>query len=247
MDVLKLIPQMFFDLIGRLVPGGFALVAGHLHFGVNPPRIGIETASKLLGIRSQSAALEITAFLAGAYVVGHLLAPLSRLMEFLVGLLPFDDCRHPLAKFYDGEKSDVTGVAKFVKSELGDKKPNTREMDNAVYLWYDWLRIHKPDVGAFAAKLRAECRMYGALASIFALSLIVQIVLYGGAFAISPGRYGKLPTVPILLVTIVCLILLLIRTARGRRIFRLSVTNFYYAAKRKDDIVIRPGDPANTW
>ncbi|WP_273457647.1 hypothetical protein, partial [Nevskia ramosa] len=38
---------------------------------------------------------------------------------------------------------------------------------------YDWLRVHRPDAGALAAKIRAEYTMHFSLAAAFLLGLLI--------------------------------------------------------------------------
>jgi len=78
MDSLKLIPQVFFDLIGRVVPGAVAILAALL--------LSKATWESWLGatlgmVLAQSASVSILVFVAGAYVAGQLLSPLAKLVQ----------------------------------------------------------------------------------------------------------------------------------------------------------------------
>jgi hypothetical protein len=51
----------------------------------------------------------------------------------------------------------------------------------ALFVWYDWLRVWKPEAGMRVTKLRAEYRMFGgiAAASWFAAVLHLSLALVG--------------------------------------------------------------------
>jgi hypothetical protein len=78
-DSLKLIPQFFFDLIGRVVPGGVALVAtlllsettwqSWLHSTLGDP------------LASESVVAALLSFVVASYVVGQLLSPAAKLVQ----------------------------------------------------------------------------------------------------------------------------------------------------------------------
>ncbi len=97
MDSLKLIPQVFFDLICRVVPGAVGILAALLLSGT--------TWESWLGAtlgEAQATQPSLTAvlmFLAAAYVVGQLLSPLAKLVQ-RVGELGFFSPR-PKAEGYD--------------------------------------------------------------------------------------------------------------------------------------------------
>lgn len=135
MDVLKLIPQIFFDLIARVVPG----IASLLIFACVWP--GCDWACFL----DHSAAghlneMNVFAFaffvpLGAGYVIGHLIAPIGKWLR-----------------------------------QLTEQEPVTEP-----WRQYDWLRVHRPDAGALAAKIRAEYTMHFSLAAAFLLGLLIAI------------------------------------------------------------------------
>lgn len=76
---LKLIPQLFFDLIGRVVPGALGVVACLLLSGTTWE----SWLRVILGesLATDSLPVAILIFLAAAYVVGQLLSPAAKLVQ----------------------------------------------------------------------------------------------------------------------------------------------------------------------
>jgi hypothetical protein len=142
MDFLKFIPQLFFDLIARVVPGVAALVIAvwvspTLHWA---DLLGLAAGGELDA--SNAFAFAFFVPLGVGFVLGHLLSPLGKLL-----------CIWSKA-------------------------------DPPVQPWqkYDWLRVHRPDAGALAAKIRAEYSMHFSLAAAFLLG-----ALQVGYYVVSAG------------------------------------------------------------
>lgn len=186
MDALRLIPQIFFDLLARVVPGVVMLVIATFLC----PKAGwydllmLAAGGKLTAENAFAFAFFIP--LGVGFVLGHLIAPIGKTMGGWV--------RHP-----------------------GFKAP-WRE--------YDWLRMHRPDAGALAAKIRAEYTMHYSLAAAFLIGLAAGIYLhvYYTPGAPSPG----------------CLVALAVLTAlslwRGRdteKTFSDSARQFYAVAQEE--------------
>jgi hypothetical protein len=96
MDSLMKIPQVFFDLIGRVVPGAVAILAALL--------LSNTTWELWLGVTfgetlAKSSSVSVLVFVAGAYVVGQLLSPLAKLVQRAGELSWFRP--KPKAKDYD--------------------------------------------------------------------------------------------------------------------------------------------------
>jgi hypothetical protein len=97
MDSLKLIPQIFFDLIGRVVPGALGVVACLLLSGTTWESWLSATLGTSLATNSLPVA--ILMFLAAAYVVGQLLSPVAKLVQRIGELKYFG--KAPKADGYD--------------------------------------------------------------------------------------------------------------------------------------------------
>jgi len=81
MDVLKLVPQVFFDLIARMIPGGALLLGLEVGSGNR------DLVSSLLALAAPNAELQKSAIVwlvvmgSTVYALGHLMAPIVRLLE----------------------------------------------------------------------------------------------------------------------------------------------------------------------
>jgi hypothetical protein len=142
-DALKLIPQLFFDLIARVVPGIVALfVFGFLISDCSRSCV-VGLNLDFEAIKTIGSALVFFGLTGAAYVVGHLLAPIGKWLR--------------------------TATQRKVIQEPWRK--------------YDWLRVHRPDAGALAAKIRAEYSMYFSLAAAFFLGAVFCALLPAFSYA----------------------------------------------------------------
>ena len=157
MDVLKIIPQLFFDVIARVVPGFVALFmlswlepcAWASIFGTMSRMSG--------GKRDEWPTLSIVF---GAYVIGHLISPGAKLVQKLTE-------RYPAS----GKTFRTSWIA--LNSEPDAKKMLKPDPEH-----YDWLRVKSPEAGGLAAKLRAEFTMYNSLALIFVAFSVRTLVAH---------------------------------------------------------------------
>jgi hypothetical protein len=161
--VLNWVPQIFYDLIGRIVPGGFLLGIACLIFlkpaqwqlifsttkttvltstGTSETTTGSTgTSETTTGI---SASLLVLLVLVVTYVVGSLLGGLSALAD---------------RNFWQKGKTDLT-----------DKK---KKIDTSYV--YDYIQFHRPDIGSRLAKISAERHMCRVL-FVGAVILIISYV-----------------------------------------------------------------------
>ena len=83
MDALKLVPQLFFDAIGRVIPGSVAII---LYFSLFDPTWSVWKAfiDGALGGRhlaESPVAFVMLSLLVLSYVMGHLLSPLTKAVQ----------------------------------------------------------------------------------------------------------------------------------------------------------------------
>ncbi len=198
MDALKILPQAFFDLIARVVPG---LVALLLLAWFEPSTWDAITTTfgRLTG--KTGTELSLWLLLGAAYVVGHLLSPVTKSVQWITE-------RYPRVEG-EGDKKKRFWLRVNTKSELKKFKPDSSK--------YDWLRVHWPDAGGLSAKLRAEFTLYNTLSAIFFL------------FAVWVGaRYRWAGSVAVLLLFS---IMMAARGRETEDTMRKCVDNFEKAAK----------------
>ena len=87
MESLKIIPQVFFDLFARLIPGSVGIVAYLLLFKENWDSL----VKKILGssISYSGTSYPFLIFLGTAFVMGELLSPIAKLLQRLTEHKPF--------------------------------------------------------------------------------------------------------------------------------------------------------------
>lgn len=186
MDFLKFIPQLFYDLISRVIPGGFLLLALAI---VTSTPFGNGLTDFFVGapaLQQSPFFLGLTIFVV-SYIVGQLLAPLSDLYErrLIFPIVP-KSWRVTADALEDQNPTHFTAsMGGHLAAELNLEKiqKSLREVtfQKAVFVWYDWLRSWDPEAGARAAKVRAEYRMHAGLATASWLALVVRIGVQIGA------------------------------------------------------------------
>jgi hypothetical protein len=191
-DALKLIPQLFFDLIARIVPGTVVFM---LWVWIWP---GITWAGLLDTVAAKhlnDANVFAFAFflpLGLGYILGHLVAPLGKWL----------------------------------------RKWSARKEIVEPWRHYDWLRMHCPDAGSLAAKIRAEYTMHFSLAAAFLLAVVPAATRAYAAAA--PNVDWWLPVVLVALA-----LLSLYRGHETLDKFCQSVHHFYAVGQER----IPPPDP----
>jgi SAM-dependent methyltransferase len=158
MEFGKLIPQVFFDVLARYVPGAVLLGSWIILLGQHAwaHLLNVLLAGHLDGSNALPAATLVLFFM--PFVVGYVLAPFAKFVqrgnEHHWWLLP--------------------------------RKWGIKE-DKAAGNAYDWLRVNNKDAGALCAKIRAEFTMHNALSVAF-LPITVMAGLAGDYYwAIASG------------------------------------------------------------
>jgi len=167
MDKLQLIPQVFFDLIARVIPGAAGIVACLLLSNTT-----WESAlNNTLGasFTTNSSTLGFLIFLAASYVAGQVISPAAKLIQRL------------------GESVSLSWLAECIR-KLGDAMPDSwaaksiRRLAKSVPLQkladkrngaYDRLRLRHAESGALCAKIRAEFTMHNGLSAVLFFSAVL--------------------------------------------------------------------------
>jgi len=167
-DIITILPQSFFDLLARVIPGSTA--------------ISIATVfSKKLQIAdiSDANSVWLFLFLFASYVVGQLLSPLTKFVQRFTEfrwLAWWRKCNHSMLKKAYLVCSPPFLFARF---HFGRRK-NARKGD------YDRLRFHEPSIGAICAKIRGEFMMHNGLAAVFLVSSIALLFSFGSNALFAP-------------------------------------------------------------
>jgi hypothetical protein len=215
MDGLKIVPQLFFDAIARAVPGATALLLLFAIVGTDWWRSGL--SGVLGGQRSEQYPVTFVTItlLFLSYLLGHVMSPFTKVVQ-RVGEKLWWFKREDGARWFEKDGTGKRRLLPFTRVRF--RKANSMD--------YDWLRMHRPDVGALCAKLRGEFTMYNSLAVVF---------LSCGALTVST-RAGPLSSYSVFFL------LALLMAYRGRETaetFATTVDHFRKAAR--DDSVLATG------
>jgi hypothetical protein len=158
MEFGKLVPQVFFDILTRFVPGAVLLCSWIVFLGQDDWRRLLD--SLLGGNLHDDNALPVSmlAVVFLSFLLGYLLAPFTRGVQRLNEAPPW--------------------VAKVTRRRWFANDPNAEPR-------YDWLRAHQPAAGALCAKIRAEYTMYYALSAAFLAVAVMASVSGALAWALA--------------------------------------------------------------
>ena len=154
MEFGKLVPQIFFDILTRFVPGAVLLCSWIVFLGQDDWRRLLNSllGGNLHGDNALPVSMLAVAFL--SFLLGYLLAPFTRGVQRLNEAPPL--------------------VTRVTRRRWFANDPDAEPR-------YDWLRAHRPAAGALCAKIRAEYTMYYALSAAFLAVAVMASV--SGAFA----------------------------------------------------------------
>jgi hypothetical protein len=255
MDALKLIPQIFFDVIARIIPGALLMLLLDHAIEMNFTEIALN-AFKVNAELRKSALVWIIVVTTSAYVLGHLIAPFIRLLEKEGRYKPYRILRHPLHVFVKPSTKEPEVLKEIVDPDSRQYFPHMRaylkteldettgdagvtDYDKTVFVWYDWLRLNYPEIGALTAKIRAEYTMYGGMAVAMIVALILPPVII-----LSKSLRGHTPnwkfSALMIFIAIVGVPLMIFRHKDTRDTFQRSVINFYYVGKKKAEAPDQP-------
>ena len=226
MEALKLIPQLFYDLISRIIPGFVALF-------LLPFAIGIRLGDLPALVFAGSPTLQNSVFVLGAtgfvlaYLLGHIAALLADLYEDEIASRPMPQFVGALKHAVSPKSGYPPHIKDFLSDEIHCGNHPARDTDDKtvqkfLFIFYDWLRVHKPDVGERCAKIRAEYRMHAGIAVVMLAAIITHLMV-----SLSTRRQN----VPLLLLSLLFSVLFTWAHGRTRRMFEWSVINQYYVAK----------------
>jgi hypothetical protein len=226
MEILKLVPQLFYDLISRIVPGSVAIIMTAIATDSKLGRVFTDVWDGAKAIQDSALFLGF-GFLAAAYLAGQIMSPISDLVEDRIAKRLFPTHYHVLGRAISNSSGYPPLMRKFFIKELGIEKDTDVSKiatGEAVFVWFDWLRINDPDAGARAAKIRAEYRMHSQDVVAFTASLAAHLT---SAYVLQRSS----PQPAFIIAVIIAVLASLWATARTYRTFQWSVINQFYSAK----------------
>ena len=151
------IPNAYFDIIARVIPGLLLLIGINRVTGLNLVTVvaSIFASEKV----SESTTAWILIVGTTGYVLGHALSPVVRFLESRPGLLGKPDAR---THYF---------LPPFWRSEKASKKSRTKLQKQ-----YNTLRSTNPSAAALAIRIRAEYTMYGGFALCLAITILLDLL-----------------------------------------------------------------------
>jgi uncharacterized protein (TIGR00725 family) len=212
MEALKEIPQIFFDLIARVVPGLLALFVLDC-YGVLPWS-GIVNA--VSGGRSQGGnSFGVALFIvATAYLLGHMLSLISKHLEKVAEYFACIYLAVEPTWVKSPRRATLWAKVRSVQKSARqiDKDRKAKLTRDEIWQKYDWLRVNKSAAGSLAVRIRAEYTMY------FSICAVLLLTVFGPNL-----RYWRL-------VLVLTAVFTLHRAQDVKKTFANSVRNLYRAA-----------------
>ncbi|HHJ16361.1 MAG TPA: hypothetical protein ENJ80_06645 [Gammaproteobacteria bacterium] len=232
MEVAKIVPQFFYDVIARVIPGTAAIIGASVAMGYDIVNITVAPfggSTKLLN----SSFFFVTMLFGYSYVAGHLINPLGDILRPLIEKL-FPGQFHILRTEISTENGSLPENMRDLlakETDMNDSCPvpdGTQAQNKGIYtsllfIWADWLRLERPDVGARLVKLRAEYRMQIGLTVAATITLLLHVV--------SCLAYQYELNIILIVFSLCVVVLSSTGYAQSYGTFQWSVINNYYAAK----------------
>ncbi len=226
MEVPKQIPQLFYDLIGKIIPGVVALC--FFTFGTGT---GIGELPRMLFAGSYALQNSVFTLLSVAvltsYVLGHIISMVSDTFEKKLARFLVPKSYNILNQSISSESRYPQKIKDFLVREVGNGQKEKEKVGVMIFIWYDWLKVHSPDAGARSAKVRAEYRMHSGISVVMVATILIQLLFF--------IAFDDQLELFLLAVSAILAVLFLLGHARLRKMFEWSVINQYYAAKSGAD------------
>lgn len=239
MEVSKIVPQFFYDVIARGVPGGALIAATSFSLGDKASIQDIVMYGfdgKIEDVSPTISFLILLAFY--SYALGHLIAPIGdRISKLKIVDDHFKSELHVLRHAIDPKKSKFPKrVREYLEKEVGISKNGILNEDESkvveytsvLFIWSDWLRLKSADAGARIVKLRAEYRLFIGLCVVGLYSAFFHILSYLYLMYIEkPISFN----IVLVLGGLVASCLGLYGYCKAYSVFQYSVINNYYAGR----------------
>lgn len=162
MNIGTLIPQVFYDLIGRIVPGLIILVTGYFAWkGHNINQQDINNLLNWFEGKEKSTFLHMLSFILISYTVAFILDGFYKIYRGIVTKIKYKKEENKLLYIeYVDTIVGETVCNDFLKSfELGEINIVPKYGFPSVPIMYDLMRLKDKEVGARLVKLSAEIKM----------------------------------------------------------------------------------------
>jgi hypothetical protein len=173
-EITKVIPEVSYDVLGRMVPGIAAIWVWSIAAGTTFAALVVNVYAGSTTL-SQSVIVLVATLLLAAYLIGHIISPISGFFHsrILPYLFPSYFAVLADAAGYDGKGAYPSAARAFFQKEIhrlfGETTPTQSQYRQATYLWYDSVRMDSDSAAAKLGKMRAE---YGMLEGLYVVLVI---------------------------------------------------------------------------
>ncbi len=227
----KLIPELFYDIFGRIIPGLVALALWSYAFNFDIAQSVFFFSQGFSALQGSTLFLGL-GLLTVAYAIGHLVSPISAWShsKLLPAISPsnFSVLKEAASK---GKNAYPGRIALFFLAETtalfgnADREPSAAEYRRITFLWYDWIRLRDPSAGTRLAKMRAEYRMLEGLYVVFGVTAL--FALMASIFKLI-GWTVEPPSMRFDMACVTCFLVAAWAASRLFRTYQFSVINHYY-------------------
>ncbi|MGE0078105.1 MAG: hypothetical protein AB7S48_09615 [Bacteroidales bacterium] len=180
--ITQLLSEFYYDILGRIVPGvvGTILFLKILRYNLK------DLINSLFGDIStltDSQFVLICTVIIIAYIVGHLISPISSMLHSRLFSVIFSRHYNVLFNSISGHKNSYPSeMNSFLQNEVtilfeGSLPKEKTPYRRTVYLWFDWIKLHNKQLGDKLVKMRAEYRMLEGLNAVFFISIILYLLV----------------------------------------------------------------------
>lgn len=177
MKNINIIPQVYYDLIARLIPGAIILLStATIYYG---PNIMANNIKNLIGYKDtviHTSFTFIMIFSLLSYTVAILAMGIWSLFVKLskkTNLVFLKDDDILLNETQNKLKNDLQNASQIVQIR---EDPHTLQVPSLAFI-YDFIRFRAPDVGARLVKVRAECHMCAVLVTGLTILSIIHLII----------------------------------------------------------------------
>jgi len=152
MKSVSIIPQLFYDIIGRIIPGVVLLLCVFMvYYG---PENVAQLFTSLVGKKGQVLEVSFYLFLISG-ILSYIISNIAQGIRVIFSKIYKKRDSKKWKQVRDELRSDLEKAA----DNLGlNKKIRVEDIPSTGFI-YDYIRLRSPNAGARIAKLRAECHM----------------------------------------------------------------------------------------
>jgi len=194
MKITDLIPQLYYDIISRIIPGFATIILLLLTLDIQIGSLFSEMFDTLTPVKESLFSI-ILFLITASYLLGHILETFGSFIEWKVIHKIFKGKYKVPAKIINSKNFFPSNLREFLLKEITENTDDKDEENiylsmydcrKIIYLWVDWIQINHSDVSVGLMKILAEYRMHrhNSVAVIFII-LVYLVSSFFGSEAIN--------------------------------------------------------------